>query len=193
MVLLCALSLTFSNISRLFFYSCSLIFLRLFQWWKEGKFASSVQFATSLCTTLGIKITRDFRNIVQCYRINELKNKRTYSLIYSLIYSLKELILSFILSFSEFTTHIRSHNVGAGALSANLEKALEDNDSNSAQNGSNACAICGKALSSPSSLDRHMLIHSGSSLIHSLSLMFGNRPSIMKNIYYWPCFLDLKF
>ena len=41
---------------------------------------------------------------------------------------------------NELTTHIRSHNTAAAV---------------------NTCTICGKVLSSQSSLDRHMLVHSG--------------------------------
>ena len=42
----------------------------------------------------------------------------------------------------ELTKHIRSHNTATVAMA-------------------NTCTICGKVLSSQSSLDRHMLVHSG--------------------------------
>ncbi|KAG8231216.1 hypothetical protein J437_LFUL010913, partial [Ladona fulva] len=50
-----------------------------------------------------------------------------------------------------FTVHIRSHN------------AAESSSGGGSPGGSKAfsCRICGKALSSSSSLDRHMLVHSG--------------------------------
>ncbi|ELT91128.1 hypothetical protein CAPTEDRAFT_220320 [Capitella teleta] len=45
---------------------------------------------------------------------------------------------------TDFTKHIRSHNSTTASISS-----------------PNSCTICGKVLSSQSSLDRHMLVHSG--------------------------------
>ncbi|KTG33440.1 hypothetical protein cypCar_00041299, partial [Cyprinus carpio] len=42
----------------------------------------------------------------------------------------------------QFTMHIRQHNTNSGT-------------------SDHSCSICGKSLSSASSLDRHMLVHSG--------------------------------
>ena len=60
-----------------------------------------------------------------------------------------------LFSASALTKHIRSHNATT-ASSTNI----------------NSCTICGKVLSSQSSLDRHMLVHSGK--IIELSMAINN-------------------
>lgn len=53
-----------------------------------------------------------------------------------------------LLNLHDLTIHIRSHNTQASGSQ------------------SNTCKICGKILSSQSSLDRHMLVHSGKTYIY---------------------------
>ncbi|XP_059472907.1 ras-responsive element-binding protein 1 isoform X2 [Neocloeon triangulifer] len=59
----------------------------------------------------------------------------------------------------EFTVHIRSHNEASSSSSSSTSTPLNLNNNNNSKAFS--CSICGKMLSSSSSLDRHMLVHSG--------------------------------
>ncbi|XP_022193828.2 uncharacterized protein LOC111051595 [Nilaparvata lugens] len=60
----------------------------------------------------------------------------------------------------DFTLHIRSHNNNNGDASSNHISAGEDDCLLPGGKGY-GCCICGKILSSSSSLDRHVLVHSG--------------------------------
>ncbi|CAB3365985.1 Hypothetical predicted protein [Cloeon dipterum] len=60
----------------------------------------------------------------------------------------------------DFTLHIRSHNIASsscGGSSSNSSTPLNQNNNSKGF----CCSICQKSLSSSSSLDRHMLVHSG--------------------------------
>lgn len=66
---------------------------------------------------------------------------------------------------SEFTVHSRMHNV----MRSQEETAAAAAGAGGAQC---SCSFCGKVLSSQSSLDRHMLVHSGASRLRFQPLHF---------------------
>ena len=70
-----------------------------------------------------------------------------------------------LLNLHDLTVHIRSHNTPASGTQ------------------SNSCKICGKVLSSQSSLDRHMLVHSGVWIFYILLLTFLSKVYYCQGLY----------